>query len=233
MTHTFGHSRSDSSCLEAVDLTARSVAPARRSRLLSPPESPMTAFPTPASVQATPNAPSLTKVFAKLRGGSIAPVLNLVWVPVVSAALIVLAGAMGVWLKQPWLFAGLAPTILMLAANPGHETTSFRAIVVGHLAAVACAYLALLLLNASDAPSMIVTRVVPMDRVWASAAAIGMLVIVQPQLKAFHPPAAATALLITLGAYRMTGKTPLALMGSVALIAVVSEVLNRVRPRGR
>lgn len=193
----------------------------------------MNVYPTPASADATPRAPSLTTLFSKLRAGSIAPVVNLLWVPVVSAALVVLVGAVGVWLKQPWLFAGLAPTILMVAANPGHETTTFRAIVVGHLAAVACAYLALLLLNATAAPTLLVTRVVPMDRVWASAAAIAMLVIVQPQLKAFHPPAAATALLVTLGAYRMTGKTPLALMGAVVLVAVVSELLKRIRPRGR
>ena len=193
----------------------------------------MSAYPTPAGVHATPSMPPLARLFAGLRGGSIAPVLNLLWVPAVSAALVVLAGAVGMWLRQPWLFAGLAPTIVMVVANPGHETTSFRAIVVGHLAAIACAYLALLLLNASAAPTMIATRIVPMDRVWASAAAMAMLVIVQPQLKAFHPPAAATALLVTLGAYRMTGKTPLALMGSVVLIALASEGLKRVRPRGR
>ena len=193
----------------------------------------MNAYPTPAPVEAIPSAPWLSNLFAKLRGGSVASVLNLLWVPAVSATLIVLAGLMGVSLKQPWLFAGLAPTILMVAANPGHETSSFRAIVVGHLAAIACGYLALLLLNATAAPTMIATRVVPMDRVWASAASIAMLVIVQPQLKAFHPPAAATALLVTLGAYRMTGNTPLALMGSVALIAVLAEGLKRVRPRAR
>lgn len=168
-----------------------------------------------------------------VRGGSAARVVDLVWVPLVSAALIALAGAIGVWLKQPWLFAGLAPTILMVAANPGHETTGFRAIVVGHLAAIACAYLALLLFDASGAPSMLATRVVPFDRVWASAAAIAMLALVQPQLKSFHPPAAATALLVTLGAYRMTGQTPMALMGAVVVIALASELLKRVRPRGR
>jgi hypothetical protein len=193
----------------------------------------MSAYPTPATVGASPSAPSLTKLFARLRAGSIAPALNLLWVPAVSAALIVLAGAVGVWMKQPWLFAGLAPTIIMIAATPAHETTSFRAIVVGHLAAIACGYLALLLLNATAAPTLIATRIVPMDRVWASAAAMAMLVIVQPQLKAYHPPAAATALLVTLGAYRMTGKTPLVLVGSVVLIAVASEVLKLVRPRGR
>jgi len=193
----------------------------------------MSAFPTPASIPATPRIPSLTGLLSKLRRGSVASVVSLLWVPAISAAVIVLTGAIGVWLRQPWLFAGLAPTIVMAAANPAHETTSFRAIVVGHLAAMACGYLAVLLLNATGAPTMIATRIVPMDRVWASAAALALLVVVQPQLKAFHPPAAATALLVTLGAYRMAGKTPLVLVGSVVLVALAFEGLKRVRPRGR
>lgn len=191
----------------------------------------MTAYPTPAGLRAAPGAPSLNRLFSMVRGGSVGAVLDLVWVPLVTAALITLAGAIGVWMKQPWLFAGLAPTALMVAANPGHETTSFRAIVVGHLAAIACAYLALLLLNAGAAPSMLATRVVPFPRVWASALAVAMLAMVTPQLKAFHPPAAATALLVTLGAYRMTGKTPLALIGGVVVVAIAAEILQRLRPR--
>jgi hypothetical protein len=191
----------------------------------------MPAYPTPAAVRATAGAPSFSKLTAALRGGSIAPVLEAMWVPLVSAALIVLVGAIGAWLKQPWLFAALAPTVLMVAANPGHETTNFRAIVVGHVAAIACAYLALLLLNATTAATMLATRVVPFPRIWASAAAVAMLAIVTPQLRAFHPPAAATALLITLGAYRMTGKTPMALIGGVVVVAVAAELLHRMRPR--
>ena len=193
----------------------------------------MSAYPTPANVAATSGAPSLSKFFAMVRGGSVVSIYDMVRVPLVSAALIALTGAIGYWLKQPWLFAGLAPTILMVAAAPGHETTNFRAIVVGHLAAIACAYLALMLLNANVAPSMLITRVVPMDRVWASAVALAMLAIVTPQLKAWHPPAAATALLVTLGAYRMTGKTPLALIGGVVLIAIASEALHRLPRRRR
>jgi hypothetical protein len=60
-----------------------------------------------------------------------------------------------------------------------------------------------------------------------------MLAILMPQLRAYHPPAAATALLVTLGAYRMTGKTPLALMAGVVAVAVVGELMHRVRPRVR
>jgi hypothetical protein len=182
-------------------------------------------------MRATAAAPSLAKVTAIFRGGSIAPALEMVWVPLVSAMLIVLVGAIGTWMRQPWLFAALAPTALMIAANPGHETTSFRAIVGGHVLALACAYFALILLNATPTKTMLATQIIPFARIWASAAALAMLAIVMQPLKSFHPPAAATALLVTLGAYRMHGKTPLALVGGAVVMALAAEALHRFRPR--
>ncbi|HUF27740.1 MAG TPA: HPP family protein, partial [Gemmatimonadaceae bacterium] len=167
------------------------------------------------------------------RGRAAATAIDALWVPVVSALLIVLAGAMGFWMSQPWLFAGLGPTVLMIVSNPGHETTSFRAVVVGHLAAIACAYLAVLMLSANEAATLTSSTSALSPRVLASAAAIAMLALVQPQLRAYHPPAAATALLITLGAYRMTGKTPIALMCGVVVVVVGAEILRRLRPRQR
>jgi hypothetical protein len=174
---------------------------------------------------------SFPKLLSALRGGSVAPMVNMIWVPATSALLIALAGMIGFWLKQPWLFAALGPTIIMVASTPGHETTSFRAVVVGHVSAIACAYLALVLLDASDAATLAKAATDVSPRVWASALALAFLAIVQPQLRAYHPPAAATALLITLGAYKMTGRTPLALIGGVVLVAVAAEILNRLRPR--
>jgi hypothetical protein len=176
----------------------------------------------------------LARIGAMLRGGSVIQIVDALWVPTVSALLIVAAGLAGHWMKQPWLFAGIGPTAFLLASAPGQETSRFKNVVVGHLAAIGCAYLALLILNASGAPSVLVAAKVSLPRVWASALALGMLALVQPQLKAYHPPAAATLLLITLGAYRMTGRTPLALMAGVVLVTVVAELLNRLRPsRGR
>jgi hypothetical protein len=192
----------------------------------------MSTYPTPAAVRTTAFTPlSLAKLTALFRGGSRAAVVDAIWVPAVAATLIVLAGAIGYWLKQPWLFASLGPTVLMLASNPGHETTRFRAVVISHLAAIGCAYLALLLLNAHGATAVITRATVPLPRVWASAVSLAMLAVLMPQLRAYHPPAAATALLVTLGAYRMTGKTPLALMLGVFAVVLVSELLNRIRPR--
>ena len=190
----------------------------------------MSTYSKPAAFGGAP----IAKLGAMLRGGSMIQVADAMWVPTVSALLIVAAGAVGYWMKQPWLFAGIGPTAYMLASTPGHETTRFKNVVVGHLVAIGCAYIALLILNAGGAPSVLVSAKVVLPRVWASALALGMLALVQPQLKAYHPPAAATLLLITLGAYRMTGRTPLALMAGVVLVAVVAELLNRLRPgRGR
>ena len=192
----------------------------------------MPSYPTPAAIRSVSGSPpSMAKLVAMFRGASVASALDAVWVPAVSAALIVIVGVVGYWMKQPWLFAGLGPTILLVASNPGHESSRFRSVVVGHLAAIGCAYLALVLLNATKAPSLLVTSTVPMARVWAGAGAIAMLGLVMPQLKAYHPPAAATALLVTMGAYRMTGKTPLALLCGVLLVAMAAEGLRYAKKR--
>ena len=98
--------------------------------------------------------------------------------------------------------------------SPGLKIVTLLAGLAYALAIVAvlpCAYLALLLLNANGAVGVLTRATVPYPRIWASAVAMGMLAVLLPQLRAYHPPAAATALLVTLGAYRMTGKTPLAL----------------------
>ena len=192
----------------------------------------MASYPTPAATRVTSGTPLTIPNFgAMLRGVSMQAILDAAWVPAVSALLIVVAGFVGYKLKQPWLFAALGPTILMMVANPGHETTRFRAVVVGHLAAIACAYLALLMLNATDVPALTSAAKSFSPRIWASGAALAMLALVQPQLRAHHAPAAATTLLITLGALRMSGRTPLALIGSVVLIAALAELAAHLRPR--
>lgn len=192
----------------------------------------MSNYPTPAAVRTTSGAPlRIPSIAELLRGRSASRILDVVWTPGICAALVIVVGAIGFWLHQPWLFAGLGPSILLVASNPGHDTARFRSIVVGHLVAIGCAYLALLLLNATSAPSLLAAATMSMPRVWASAGALAMVVLVQPQLRAYHPPAAATALLVTSGAYRMTGKTPLALMAGVVLVGIAAELLRYARGR--
>ncbi|NUO63342.1 MAG: HPP family protein [Gemmatimonadaceae bacterium] len=193
----------------------------------------MASYPTPAGVRSTPGPSlSLDRLIAIFRGGvATSRAIDSIWAPAVAAMLIVVCGSLGFWMKQPWLFAGIGPTAFLLASNPGHETARFRAVFLGHLTAIACGYLAILILGAGDAPALLSKP--PLARVWASAFGLAMLAFVQPQLKAWHPPAAATLLLVTMGAYRMTNKTPLALMCGVLVVAVVAEALARLRPAKR
>lgn len=174
-----------------------------------------------------------TAFTAMWKGRSPAAASDAVWVPTVAGVLILVAGAMSLATKQPWLFAGLGPTALVIASSPGHPTTRFHSIVIGHLTALACGWLALLLLGAGDSAALLSGKAIPVVRVWASALAVSVTALVQPSLRAYHPPAAATALLVTLGVYRMNGKTAIALMAGVLVVALLGEWFQRLRLRER
>lgn len=152
-----------------------------------------------------------------------------IWVPLVSVILILAVGALSLATRQPWLFAALGPTVVLLAANPGHATTRFHAIVVGHLVALCSAWIAVLLMGADGSPSLLAGSGVSVARVWASAFAIGIMTAVQPSLKAYHPPAAATVLLVTLGVHRLSWNSGVAMLGGVLVVAVLGEWFQRIR----
>lgn len=192
--------------------------------------------PTPAAkteiipAEPTPGSgATLTKLTSLWKGRSPAAAADSVWVPAASGALIVAAGAMSLATGRPWLFAGIGPTAVLIAASPGHATTRFHAVVGGHVVALVCAWLAVLLLGATGAPSLAAGPAVPVVRVWASAIAVALTTLVQPSLRAYHPPAAATALLVTLGAYRLNWKNAGALLGGVLVVALLGEWFQRIR----
>jgi CBS-domain-containing membrane protein len=149
------------------------------------------------------------------------------WGAAMSAILILVAGALTLATSQPWLFAALGPSVVTIVSSPGHPSSRFHSVVVGHLSALLCAWLVVILVGAtggigSDAG-------VSVARVWGSAMAVAMTALVQPTLRAFHPPSAATALLITLGAYHLTWRSSLSMMGGVVVIALMGEWFQRIR----
>ncbi|MDB4879836.1 MAG: hypothetical protein JWL60_1282 [Gemmatimonadetes bacterium] len=190
----------------------------------SPAIPPAAAPGAPGAPAAPPRAESHTSAMRLLASRSPASAADSVWVPLASGALILVAGAMTLATKSPWLFAALGPTAVLIAANPGHATTRFHAVVLGHLTALACGWLAVLLMGASGAG-------VSVSRIWASAAAIAATTLVQPSLRAYHPPAAATALLVTLGVYTTSWKNVGSMLAGVLVVALVGEWLQRVRLR--
>jgi hypothetical protein len=182
----------------------------------------------PTVVVSSPDSVTGTSITALWKNRSPAAAADAVWVPLVSAVLIVAVGAMSLATGRPWLFAGLGPTAVMIAASPGHPTTRFHSIVLSHAAAFVCAWLAVLLLGAGGEPTLL-GKAIPVVRVWASALAVGVTALVMPSLRAYHPPAAATALLVTLGAYRVTWKNSFSLLAGVLVVALLGEWFQRVR----
>lgn len=198
--------------------------------------------PQPAAHTARMATARLTAAFRAAR--SPATTADAVWVPAASAALIVVVGAAGLAMRQPLLFAALGPTALVMASSPGHRTARFHNVVLGHLAALACAWLAVVLVGAGGGggassgrsalrAAQALPQAVPLARVWASGIAVALTAVVMPSLRAYHPPAVATALLVTTGVYRATFKTSLELMVGVLLVALLGEWLQRVRLNGQ
>lgn len=188
---------------------------------------PGVADPRPADRSATAR---LTTAIRRA-GHSSATMPDSVWVPLASGALILAAGAMSLATGRPWLFPALGPSALLIAASPGHVTTRFHSIVVGHATALACGWLAVILLGAGGGARLLSGGGISVARVWAGALAVAFTAFVQPSLRAYHPPAAATALLVAMGAYRTDLKTALSLMGGVLVVALLGEWFQRLRLR--
>jgi CBS-domain-containing membrane protein len=151
------------------------------------------------------------------------------WGAATSAILILVAGALTLATGQPFLFAALGPTAVLIASAPGHPSSRFHSVVVGHLSALLCAWLVVILVGASSSNGM--TTGIGIARVWASAMAVAVTALLQPSLRAYHPPSAATTLLITLGAYQPTWKSSASMMGGVVIVALMGEWFQRIRLR--
>lgn len=150
------------------------------------------------------------------------------WAAAMSAVLILVAGALTLATGQPWLFAALGPTAVAVASAPGQPSSRFHSVVVGHLSALLCAWLMVILVGANGS-TVAGDGAIGIARVWGSAMTIAVIVLVQPSLRAFHPPSAATALLITLGGYHLTWKSAASMMGGVIVIALMGEWFQRIR----
>lgn len=198
------------------------------------PTAPVSAVPSDAkSTREHGHGQGATGTFARLAAHSPAGAADSVWVPLVSGTLILVAGAMSLATGKPWLFAALGPSAVLIAANPGHPTTRFHTIVLGHLTALACGWIAVLLLGAGGTPAVVGAQAISVSRVWASAFAVAITALVQPSLKAYHPPAAATAILVTMGVYRTNWQSALSMIAGVLAVALVGEWLQRVRLEAR
>lgn len=139
-------------------------------------------------------------------------------------------GGLGTWAGQPWLFPSLGPTIFLQAVTPNDPSARPWNTVVGHAIGAGAGLLALFVCGADHAPLPASAGFVVGSRVAAAALAVALTVAGQLLIRAPHAPAAATTMLIALGGMQPDGRTLVALVVGVGLIAALGEITRLRHP---
>ncbi|MBP0462168.1 HPP family protein [Streptomyces bomunensis] len=133
----------------------------------------------------------------------------------------------------------LGPTAYVVLAHPDTEGAKLRNSVLGHATATACGLACLAVFGLWSHPSVAVTQHDTWTQIGAQALSVGVTLLVLTLLGAYHPPAAATALLITSGIakpgpqlYGMLAGLALLIAGA-ALLAKVPGARTRARDDGQ
>jgi len=150
------------------------------------------------------------------------------WAPVAGAALTLAVGLVALLIGRPWLAPSLGPTAYLVAATPAHPASRFANTVLGHAIGLAVGFAAVALLGAWSAPSVLGDRTLAPERMWAAVIAVALTLAGCLTLRLDHPPAAATTLLVALGA--LPGLADAAnVVGGAAAIGAAGAAARRLR----
>jgi len=127
---------------------------------------------------------------------------------------------------SPFIFPSLGPTAFLFFYKPTDPSASPRNILIGHAIAIIVGYLSLVVTGlAAVGPAYVVGVTWP--RIIAIGLSLGLTVGLMVLLRAPHPPAASTTLIISLGT--MTKPWQLfVLMLAVVLITLQALIINRL-----
>lgn len=113
-------------------------------------------------------------------------------------ATIALLSAVAMVSRTPFVFPSLGPTAFLFFFTPRAPAASPRNTIYGHAIGILCGYGALWLFGLQHAPPAMATGV-SAARIGAAALSLASTGALMILLKAAHPPAGATTLIISLG----------------------------------
>ncbi|TBW55170.1 HPP family protein [Marinobacter halodurans] len=128
--------------------------------------------------------------------------------------------------QQAFIFPSLGATAFILFHVPMAAPASPRNTLCGHLIGALMGYASLHLFGIADAPSAMATGVDP-ARVGAAAVSLGATGFAMVWLRVPHPPAGATALIVSLGLMPGLDQLPV-LMAGVTMLLLQAFTLNRL-----
>lgn len=142
---------------------------------------------------------------------------------VLGFAMLLAVGGLALVIGEPLVFPSLGPTVFIQMQRPQPASASAWNTVVGHAIGIVAAMLALAATGAMETPPPITSGLLSWQRELASALAVGLTIAGQVPLRASHAPAAATTLLITLGAISPEWRAITVIAGGVIVIALLGE----------
>jgi CBS-domain-containing membrane protein len=127
---------------------------------------------------------------------------------------------------SPFIFPSLGPMAFLFFYAPTSPAASPRSTIMGHCTAVIAGYGSLVVTGLVNAGPAFTTGIT-LPRVIAAALSLSLTAGVVVLLRAPHPPAGATTLIVSLGL--LTKPTQLlALIGAVVLLTALAFIINRL-----
>src|SRR3569833_2214150 len=151
------------------------------------------------------------------------------WAPLSGADLVLVIGCIGYLARKPWLFPSLGPTVFLQEMEPQHPSSQPYHILMGHAIGIVAAALGVGLFAAESTPPVMIAHLLSPERIAASTVALALMLLGQVLAKAPHPPAAATALRITLGGFKLAWWDMGVLAVGIVLTTVFGEGMRRLR----
>lgn len=143
-----------------------------------------------------------------------------------SGVSIALVAMLALITQEPFIFPSLGATAFILFHVPLAQPASPRNVLWGHFIGALMGLVGLYLFGLQDAPSAFLTGV-DLSRVGAAAIAMGLTSCLMVAFNVVHPPAGATALIVSLGL--MTNPVQLSvLMGGVLILLMQAFFMNRL-----
>ncbi len=137
-----------------------------------------------------------------------------------------LMSALALLTHSPFVFPSLGPTAFLFFYTPTAPSASPRNTLIGHAVGACAGYLSLVVTGLTLAgPALTVGVTWP--RVIAAALSLGLTAGVMVLLRAPHPPAGATTLIVSLGLLTHPWQL-LLLMGAVVLLTLQALAINRL-----
>jgi hypothetical protein len=162
---------------------------------------------------------------AKLKTGSMFRPGSGVYTFGASLIALALIGAIGESVHRPMLFPSLGPIVLLFFDTPLTPRSRPRNTMIANIGGLAFGYLSLVLFGLRAAPPVTVQGITA-ARIAAAALSVALTGLLAASLKAQHPPAGATTLIVSLGILHRPDQLVVMAI-AIALITAVGWLLNR------